>query len=79
MKSFLVDASETPIERPKKTTLFLFRQKKHTIKSLIVIAKRCHDFNLFKKSKVHVHSDAKTITDSGYQGIKNATPKQRSS
>jgi hypothetical protein len=38
---------------------------------------------LFKKSKVHVHPDAKIITDSGYQGIKklhanSVLPKKRS-
>lgn len=76
----LVDASETLIERPKKTTLFLFRQeKRHTIKSQIVIVKkskkiictsfangRCYDFNLFRKSKIHVHPYAKIITEKNY-------------
>lgn len=29
-----------------------------------------HDFKLFKDSKTRIHPDIKTITDTGYQGIK---------
>ena len=29
-----------------------------------------HDFRLFKESKVKIHRNIKTLTDSGYQGIK---------
>lgn len=29
-----------------------------------------HDFKLFKESKIRIHPDIKTITDTGYQGIK---------
>ena len=31
---------------------------------------RKHDFRVFKESKVHIHPDIRTQTDSGYQGIK---------
>ena len=31
---------------------------------------RKHDFRVFKESKVHIHPDILTETDSGYQGIK---------
>jgi len=31
---------------------------------------KTHDFKLFKNSTVHFKRDTKTITDSGYQGIK---------
>lgn len=33
-----------------------------------------HDFRLFKESKTHIHPDIKTITDTGYQGIKKIHP-----
>ena len=37
----------------------------------VQIAKgRKHDFRVFKESKVHMHPDIKTETDSGYQGIR---------
>lgn len=29
-----------------------------------------HDFRLFKESKTHIHPQIKTLTDTGYQGIK---------
>lgn len=43
---------------------------------------RRHDFGLFKRSKVHIQTDTKVITDSGYQGIaklhsKAVLPKKR--
>lgn len=31
---------------------------------------RKHDFRMFKESKVHIPPSIKTLTDSGYQGIK---------
>jgi hypothetical protein len=30
---------------------------------------KCHDFRLFKESKVRIHPAIKTLTDTGYQGI----------
>lgn len=30
----------------------------------------CHDFNLFKKSKIHFRPETNSLQDSGYQGIK---------
>ncbi len=42
-----------------------------------------HDFRLFKESKTRIHSEIKTLTDTGYQGIqklhhKAELPKKRS-
>ena len=31
---------------------------------------RKHDFRVFKESRVYIHPDIRTETDSGYQGIK---------
>jgi hypothetical protein len=44
---------------------------------------RCHDFRLFKESRVYVHESTKLTTDTGYQGIKkmhkhSEHPKKRS-
>lgn len=44
---------------------------------------RRHDFRLFKKSKVHLHPEAKAVVDSGFQGLqkqhaKTDMPKKRS-
>ena len=44
---------------------------------------RCHDFRLFKESKLHIHPEIKTITDTGYQGIqklhaKSELPRKKS-
>lgn len=42
-----------------------------------------HDFKLFKESKIRIHPEIKTVTDTGYQGIqklhrKSELPKKRS-
>lgn len=42
-----------------------------------------HDFKLFKESKMRIHPEIKTITDTGYQGIQklhgnSELPKKRS-
>ncbi len=44
---------------------------------------KCHDFRLFKESKVKIHPDIKVAVDTGYQGlqkrhIQTAIPKKRS-
>jgi DDE superfamily endonuclease/Helix-turn-helix of DDE superfamily endonuclease len=65
----LIDATETPIERPKKQRRYYSgKKKRHTLKTQLVVEKstRCiiclshdkgrrHDFRLFKRSKVHLH------------------------
>jgi len=80
-----IDATETPIERPKKgqRNFYSGKKKRHTIKSQIVVDKatkkiicvktsegKRHDFQLYKDSKLPVNRNTKAETDSGYQGIK---------
>ncbi|SPR06213.1 transposase [Orientia tsutsugamushi] len=79
----LIDATESPIERPKKTKILLFmkEEKAYTKNSNSVDKKiqqvictdfsngKKHGFRLFKKSKILIHPKVKAITDTGYQGI----------
>jgi DDE superfamily endonuclease/Helix-turn-helix of DDE superfamily endonuclease len=79
----LIDATETPIERPKKQRRYYSgKRKRHTLKTQLVAEKssrrilclahekgRRHDFRLFKTSKVRLHPDTKAVADSGYQGL----------
>lgn len=83
-EDILIDATETPIQRPKKGQKLYYsgKKKRHTIKTQVIVDKitrriictsfsagKVHDFNLFKKSRSFIHSDTWVITDSGYQGI----------
>jgi hypothetical protein len=85
----VMDVTETAIERPKKKQKQYYSGKKkcHTLKSQLVINQEtreiictafgpghCHDFNLFKKSKIHFHPETNSLQDSGYQGIKDYHP-----
>jgi DDE superfamily endonuclease len=79
----LIDATETPIERPKKQRrCYSGKKKRHTLKTQLVVEKstrrilclvhdkgRRHDFRLFKMSNVHLHPETKAVVDSGYQGL----------
>ncbi|KJW05908.1 transposase DDE domain protein [Orientia tsutsugamushi str. UT144] len=80
----LIDATESPIERPKKKQKFYYsgKKKRHTLKTQIVVDKKTrqvictdfsngkkHDFRLFKESKILIHPNIKAITDAEYQGI----------
>ena len=80
----LVDATEFPIERPKRGQKFYYsgKKKRHTTKSQIVVNKydktiictafsngKCHDFRLFKESKVFINKNIKLLADTGFQGI----------
>ncbi|KJV71692.1 DDE superendonuclease family protein [Orientia tsutsugamushi str. TA716] len=64
------------------------KEKRHTLKTQIVLDKKTHqvictnfsngkkhDFRLFKKSKILIYPKVKAITDSitGYQGIQKFT------
>ncbi len=79
----LIDATESPIERPKKnkSTSIPGKRKTH-VKTQIIVGKKqkkiiCtnfsngkrHDFRLFKESGVRIHPAIKSLTDTGYQGI----------
>ncbi len=68
----LIDATETPIERPKK--------KQSSVQPFT--NGRRHDFRLFKESGVRIHPEIKTVTDTGYQGLgkihsNSALPKKK--
>jgi len=80
-----IDATESPIERPKKgqRKFYSGKKKRHTLKSQITVDRatkeiicvktsegKRHDFKLFKDSKLPIHKDTKAETDSGFQGIK---------
>ena len=85
-KVIQIDATESPIERPKKgqRKFYSGKKKRHTIKSQIVIDKETkkiicvitsegkrHDFKLFKDSKLPINEGTIAETDTGYQGIKD--------
>ena len=67
----------------KGAKILLFREeKRHTIKSQIVVNKsdktiictafsngKRHDFRLFKESKVFINKNIKLLADTGFQGI----------
>ena len=80
-----IDATESPIERPKRgqRKYYSGKKKRHTMKAQIVVDKttkeiicvktsegKRHDFKLFKDSRLPIHKDITAETDSGYQGIK---------
>ena len=80
----LVDATESPIERPKKSrndtilerksgihlsTQILVDRKSGEIISLAFANGKKHDFQLFKDSRTYVRSDTTLGADTGYQGL----------
>jgi len=95
IKTILIDATETPAQRPKKKRRnkksikrsskqkrkYSGKKKRHTHKIQLVIDAdtkqiicinfekgSCHDFKLYKKSKLRIHPNIKQKLDSGYQG-----------
>ena len=65
-----------------KSQVVVSKEKKKIICTAFSNGKQ-HDFNLFKKSKTHIHPNLKSIVDSGYQGMKEIhknteMPKKRS-
>lgn len=79
----IVDATEHPIQRPKKgqKRFYSGKKKRHTRKSEIRISKKGrivglsksrpgsqHDFNIHK-SEPPIHRDIDVFVDSGYQGL----------
>jgi hypothetical protein len=88
-KLVVVDATETPIERPKKgqRRFYSGKKKRHTLKTQLVIdpktqavicttfaAGKEHDFHLFKRSKVKLKKQTQCLADRGYQGIQKLHP-----
>ncbi|MBW3058820.1 MAG: IS5/IS1182 family transposase [Spiroplasma poulsonii] len=83
-KTIIIDATETPIQRPKKgqKQSYSGKKKKHTIKTQVIIEQETkkiiatsfslgkkHYYALFKESKIPILKNTKLIVDSGYQGI----------
>jgi hypothetical protein len=81
----LLDATESPIERPKKRQKHWYsgKKKRHTMKTLVVVCKKTrriicvfccngkkHDFRLFKESKIHMLERILAKVDTGFIGIK---------
>jgi hypothetical protein len=80
----IIDAAETPIERPKKDRDFgtPVKKKRHTMKAQVVVNKktkeiirtdfangRRHDFRLYKESKVRLAAHIEAQADTGFQGV----------
>ena len=56
-----------------KNQVVVDKQKKQIIGTAFASGK-CHDFKLFRQSRVHATSETKLDTDTGYLGIKKFTP-----
>ncbi|MCS6302303.1 MAG: IS5 family transposase [Nitrospira sp.] len=80
----LIDATETPVERPPKKQRrdYSGKKKRHTLKTQLVVdratgrilclahdAGRRHNFRLFKESGVRLHPETEAITDTGSMGL----------
>jgi len=80
----VVDATEHPVERPKKKQKRYYsgKKKRHTMKTQLLVDRSSrriicahtgkgsrHDFRMFRESRAFPHKNIKTIADSGYQGI----------
>jgi hypothetical protein len=87
----VVDVTESPIERPKKTSELTTVAKKGGIprKAQVVVDQatgqiictafgkgRVHDFRLFKLHRVPMLPEQLCLTDKGYQGITKLHPLQ---
>lgn len=83
LESLIIDATEQPIERPKRrqTQYYSGKKKRHTLKTEIRVTPKgrivgvsnsspgsVHDFTIYKKG-TPVHRDTRTFVDSGYQGM----------
>ena len=84
LDTILIDATEQPIERPKRRQRAYYSGKKrgHTIKVQLVVCLttlqiysvicskgRVHDFRILKESKLRISSEIKKLADLGYQGL----------
>ena len=80
----MIDATESPIEKPKKSKGITNsgKRKRHTFKIQLIVDKKSrrvistsfckgkgHDFRLYKESNTPIHPKTKVITDTGYQGL----------
>lgn len=85
----VVDATESPIERPKKKQRKYYsgKKKRHTLKAQVVVDQgtgqiictafdkgRVHDFRLFKQFRLPMLPEQLCLADKGYQGIAKLHP-----
>lgn len=84
IKYVMIDATESPIQRPKKKQKKYYsgKKKQHTQKAQVVIGDNLriicinttkgkdHDFSLFKKSGLPIAKEIQACVDLGYLGIK---------
>jgi hypothetical protein len=83
VENLIIDATEQPIERPKRrqTKYYSGKKKRHTLKTEIRITPKgrivhvsrsfsgsVHDFAVYKDGPP-VHRDTRAFVDSGYQGL----------
>ena len=83
VESLIIDATEQPIERPKRrqTKYYSGKKKRYTLKTEIRVTPKgrivhvskhfpgsVHDFTVYKDGPP-VHRDTRTFVDSGYQGL----------
>ena len=88
VENLIIDATEQPIERPKKEQkpYYSGKKKRHTIKTEIRVSKEgrivhvskaypgsVHDFTLFKEGE-SPPKESRLFVDSGYQGIADIHP-----
>lgn len=88
VESLLIDATEQPVERPKKgqKPYYSGKKKRHTLKTeirttregrIIHVSKSSpgsvHDFNLHKQEPP-IHPKTRAFVDSGYQGLDKLHP-----
>jgi hypothetical protein len=84
INTVVIDATESPIERPKKNIhqFYSGKKKKHTLKSQVVVNQetgeiictahgkgKMHDFCLFKQSQIALSKRIECWVDKGYQGM----------
>ena len=75
-KVVLVDATETPIERPTlKMQLVIDKVSQKVICTNFIHGKR-HDFHLFKQSSARFQANTQLLTDSGYQSLQKIHAKE---
>ena len=83
VESLVIDATEQPVERPRKgqKAYYSGKKKRHTLKTEIRISRKgriahvskprpgsVHDFRLHKEEPP-IHKDTRAFVDSGYQGL----------
>lgn len=88
VESLIIDATEQPIERPKKgqKPYYSGKKKRHTLKTEVRVTRKgrivhvsktrpgsVHDFSLYKEEPP-IPKETRTFVDSGYQGLDKLHP-----